>query len=432
MNRLSRTFTESMRVNNDSRDNFTFKENNTLPILHGGDIKEHSFLMKEHFKDNVEKKDEYIYYNFEVNNPSRSELAIDLKFNINRVREILDKPNEWEFGVERFSCPATIPIFIDDQTNFQLVISIYDPNIEVFYALPVDIYDNNTLIMPPFQKQYNNYITNGVYDYSRLVSSINTTFIRIAEIFNTNHPTLQFPDDDNGDIASPFIRYFQTSGNFTLYAPNEPVDPEDPDGARLFFDQGRIFPQSSDGDLPTPQPLQIRFSRQLAKLFSGLSQFNFNANDPDDQGAPEVLMVLQDLIYTSGTEAVDKTNIVDIRGVDYIYSTTQWDVRPEMNQFDKILFLTDSLPVKDELEGEARNVVQRQIIDYVITNRLQDRSQINYFPQYVKWNNLESSTELKRLDMSVFIEYRDKRKFILKLQPNERFSAKLVFRRKSK
>lgn len=430
MNRLSRTFTESMRVNNDSRDNFTFKENNTLPILHGGDIKEHSFLMKEHFKDNVEKKDEYIYYNFEVNNPSTSETAIDLRFSINRVKEILEKPTEWEFGVERFSCPATIPIFIDDPVNFPLVVNIFDPNLNLNFSVPVEI-TNNGLTLPAFRTQYNNYINNGVYSYSELVAAVNTALVVCANEFDLAHPDLQFPEDNTGKIAAPFIRYFQNTGNFSLYAPQAPV-PDDPADPRVFFDLGRLFPQSNAGLPEFPLPLQIRFSRQLAKLFSGLPQFNYSANDPLDDGDMPVLMVIQDLIFTPGTEAIGNTNVVNIRGVNFMYSTTQWDVRPEMNQFDKILFLTDSLPVRDELEGEARDVVQRQMIDYVITNRLQDRSQINYFPQYVKWNDLESSTELKRLDMSVFIEYRDKKKYILKLQPNERFSAKLVFRRKSK
>jgi len=432
MKSLSRQLTNSMLSNHDNRDSFTFKEPNRPPILHGGamDKKEHTFLMKEHMKDNIEERDEHLYYNFEVNNPSTSTEAIDLKFSINRVREILEKPSDWEFGVERFSCPATIPIFIDDDVNFPLSVNIFDPNLNLNYAVPVEI-TNNALIMPPFQTQYNNYIRNGVYDYVRIVAAVNTALLRVAEIFNDNHPDLKFPDDDTGEIAAPFLRYFQTTGNFSLYAPQGPV-PAIPTDPRLFFDQGRLFPQSRDGLLPTPQPLQIRFSRQLAKLFSGLAQFNYANNDPLDQGGLPVLMVIQDLIYTSGTGAIDNTNIVEIRGIEYMYSTTQWDVRPEMNQFDKILFLTDSLPVKDELEGEARDVVQRQMIDYVISNRLQDRSQINYFPQYIKWNDLESSTELKRLDMSVFIEYRDKTKYILKLQPNERFSAKLVFRRKNK
>ena len=432
MNKLTRQFSNSIISNHNDRDNFTFKEPNRPPILHGGamDKKEHTFLMKEHLKENIEEGDEHIYYNFEVNNPSTSQNAIDLRFSINRVKEILEKPTDWEFGVERFSCPATIPIFIDDPENFPLVVNIFDPNLNLNYGVGVDI-TNNDLTMPPFQPQYNNYINNGVYSYSRLVAAVNTALLQTAEIFNLSHPTLSFPDDDTGEIAAPFIRYFQTTGNFSLYAPQDPV-PAVPTDPRLFFDQGRLFPQSSDGTLPTPQPLQIRFSRQLAKLFSGLPQFNYSDPDPLDQGGLPVLMVIQDLIFTPGTQAIDNTNIVEIRGVEYMYSTTQWDVRPEMNQFDKILFLTDSLPVRDELEGEARDVVQRQMIDYVITNRLQDRSQINYFPQYVKWNDLESSTELKRLDMTVFIEYRDKQKFILKLQPNERFSAKLVFRRKKK
>jgi hypothetical protein len=128
-----------------------------------------------------------------------------------------------------------------------------------------------------------------------------------------------------------------------------------------------------------------------------------------------------------------------------------------MNQFDKILFLSNQVPIKDELLGEVKAVQERQLFDYVISNRLQNREQINYFPQYIKWSNLQAQQELRKFSMNVYLQYRfieEKKEppppnqnppvnppleretfkqpklYPLKLQPNERFSAKIVFRKR--
>ena len=63
-------------------------------------------------------------------------------------------------------------------------------------------------------------------------------------------------------------------------------------------------------------------------------------------------------------------------------------------------------------------------------NRLNDKKNINFFPQYLKWNNLESQTEMRRINMRVYLEYFDGSQYPLRLQPGEIFNAKLIFRKK--
>jgi hypothetical protein len=395
-----------------------------------------------------ENTDDIIYFNFEVNNNATEEKAVELKFDINRLDPILKNPSAYEYGIERFSSPATIPIFIDDFQQFPLIVEIYDPNVEGGFSSTdiVEVLQNNLLIQNGFREPYKNYIKNGVYDYQTLVNAINLAFKNCVDIFNVNHPEgLEFPIDNDGNFSTPFIRYFQSTGNFSLYAPEEPK--EDPEVRRVYFNQGKYFPYEYGGQPEKPYlPLQIRFSRTLAKLFSGLQQFNFNDDDETSfEGANEpVLMVIQDLFITTATGNIDRSNLIEYQGVDYRYSTTQYDIRKEMNQFDKILFLTDAVPVKDELLGEIKAVQERQLFDYVISNRLQNREQINFFPQYIKWSNLQAQQELRQFTMNVYLQYR----FIenktdnngntykqpvlypLTLQPNERFSAKIVFRKR--
>ena len=396
--------------------------------------------------DNV---DDYIYFNFEVNNNATEKKAVELNFDVNRLDPILKNPSAYEYGIERFSSPATIPILIDDPSKLELAVEIYDPNTQLSFLRPVEFYDS-TFLIQGFETQYNNYIKDGVYDYQIITNAVNTALDLCVGDFDDD-PINQalgkeFPEYNDDEDASPFLRYFEDTGNFSLYAPEMPIpDPPEP---FITFNQGKFFPNDNDNSYPTQPylPLQIRFSRNLAKLFSGLQQFNFNDNDttsfPNSQ--LPVMMVIQDTIYTQGTSQINNTNLVSIRGVNFRYSTTQWDIRPEMNQIDKILFLSNQVPIKDELLGETKAVQERQLFDYVISNRLQNREQINYFPQYIKWSNLQSQTELRKFSMNVYLQYRYIEEktdnngntykqpilYPLKLQPNERFSAKIVFRRK--
>jgi hypothetical protein len=406
--------------------------------------------------DNI---DDYIYFNFEVNNNATEEKAIELNFDVNRLDPILKNPSAYEYGIERFSSPATIPIFIEDPNKLQLAVEIYDPNTELSFLQPVEFY-RSIYTINGFETQYKNYINDGVYDYQTLTNAINTALDLAVRDFDQNPINLalgkEFPEGDDGEDASPFIRYFQSSGNFTLYAPEQDGLPTPPD-PYITFNQGKFFPLDNDQSYPEKPylPLQIRFSRTLAKLFSGFQQFNFN--DDDNTSFPNsrlpVMMVIQDTIYTGGSSSIGNTNVNRIRGVNFRYSTTQWDVRPEMNQFDKILFLSNQVPIKDELLGEVKAVQERQLFDYVISNRLQNREQINFFPQYIKWSNLQSQQELRKFTMSVYLQYRyieekqeppppnqnpplERKRFKqpilypLTLQPNERFSAKIVFRKR--
>lgn len=378
-----------------------------------------------------ENKDDYIYYNFEVSNPAEEKNQLLLEFDVNRIDAILKNPSEYEIGIENFSISSTLPIFVqslatapDFKTNFGLLIEIYDPNTDQIFGsqvVPTPITEN----VPPLNEQYKNAIPDGLYDYQQLVNAINLSFLNLVLIFNANHSAgLTFPIDSLGEQTTPFMRYFQETGTFRLYAPqtDEPVNPALP---WLYFEQSPYFPTNNNGGIPEPrQPLQIRFSRTLGKLFSGFSQYNLN------DGAAPVVIGLQDLIYEQG--GVNDKNITTIRGVDYLYTTTQYDCRPNMNQFNTLVFETDSVPIKDELLGTRRDIMSKRLFDYTLPPKLADRSRIVYNPNYVRFSNLQSNIELRQFTMRVFFESPQGDALYFALQPNEEFKCKVIFRRKNK
>jgi hypothetical protein len=369
--------------------------------------------------------DDYIYFNFDNTNPVRSFTSIDLQFDVNRINAILKNPAQYEYAVERFSCSSSsIPIYVqddgtpppdEDDGDFPLFIRFaryaYDitgtKTLEYrTLANPVSVYEPITLPNNP------SLITKGVYQYQSIVNAINSALLNCVN---------QYRADNAGttSVGQPFMRYFRETGNFTLYAPETKI------GTDIDYNLGENYPQ-----IVTPyNAVEIQFSTALAKLFSGLFQW-YSGSDNYQTIILQPKIGVEPFVYD---------------GDNYLFNTTDYDVRPEMEQFDKILFLTDTVPIKDELLGETKAVQQRQLFDYVITNRLNNKAQINFFPQYLKWSNLQANTELRQFTMQVYIQQRQKKNEVnnnnliinsetvlypLTLQPNDTFSAKVVFRKK--
>jgi len=374
--------------------------------------------------------DDIVYYNFEVqNDPSQSDDKVDpelgnpinteakdLVFDINRVEPILKVPSDYEYAVERFSCPSTFPIYLEDIDNYPLMIRIVlrdtvTGNI-IFNSESSYVLVYNPLIpeLPPDIPQTNNLIKNGIYDYESIVSAVNGALRGAVDTYNQQDPLNYYIGLVGIGPIYPFMRYFQQSGNFTLYAPTENSSPDS------FFNLGEIFPVSYPSPAsPTNNPVvEIQFNDNLASLFSGL--FSWQTTDP----GWKTMVIRSRLGSTPFTW----------NGNTYYSSTTQYDIRPAMEQFKKIIFSTSSVPVRDELLGEQRNVIQRKLFDYVLSNRLNNKQNINFFPNYLKWNNLEAENEMRRINMNVDLEYRDGTLYPLKLQPGEIFNCKLVFRKK--
>lgn len=376
------------------------------------EYRHHELVSNREHEQDQSNTDDIIYYNFEVQNPATETKAKDLVFDVNRVEPILKVPSDYEYAVERFSCPSTFPIYIQDEKNFPLKVRLVLRDTitgGITYKTPaydVVVYDAaGGFILPPDLPQNPNLIKNGIYDYQALTNAVNYALQEAGAEFDDD----QSPGRELGGI-NPFLRYFQTTGNFTLYAPTEAHT------TNVFFDLGRLFPISYPfPPNATNNPVcEIQFNDNLARLFNGL--FSWENNEEGWK-----TMVIQQILGKP-TQTFNS--------IAYYYSTTQWDVRPSMEQFKKIIFGTDSVPVRDELTGTQRSLVNRQLFDYVLSNRLNDKQNINFFPNYLKWNNLESETEMRRINMRVYLEYRDGTLYPLKLQPGQIFNAKLVFKKK--
>jgi len=402
------------------------------------EFKHHELINNEIAHVDQSNTNDYIYYNFEVSNPPSQydnkedpELsnpintnATSLTFDVTRVEPILNgASSDYEYAVERFSVPSVFPIYLEDKEKYPLMIRIVLRDTATGDILQasensfVKIYNNPSAFLQPEVPQTKNLISNGIYDYQTIVSGVNQALLVATELFNTIDP-MNFYIGDFGTATPvyPFMRYFQQSGNFSLYAPT--ADSTD----NIIFNLGDRFPLTYPFPVdPSNSPVcEIQFNDNLASLFSGL----FSWQTTDDGWKTMVF------------QARPGTIPFEWEGNNYYTNTTQWDVRPSMEKFKKIIFTTDHVPVKDELlagdnvNNNQRNITQRQLFDYVLSNRLNDKANINFFPQYLKWNNLQSETELRQINMNVYLQYQDDTLYPLKLQTGQIFNCKLLFRKK--
>jgi hypothetical protein len=367
--------------------------------------------------ENYEVVDEKIYYNLKLYNDGDDFIAV--RFNINRVDSIIENnTQEWELGVENFSVPTyAIPILLTEKpinvTAGSFIIgqtySIIDPGTTDFTLIGAN---NNNIgtsfiatgagagtgiaahVLSIFFVQIENSMTNQrfsarlelysivgnnieVYDYESIVFSVNKAIALSCSQF--------------GLTEFPFILY-NGSGSFDFYFP--PLFTSDRQNPLIFI-------QST---------YKIRFNLALQRLFSCFE------SDPDGY-------------FESSLRQGE--NLVTWDAVDYAVRKSQWDPRPAMIRWTRILFLTDTIPIKDELLGSENQKMQSQILDYIINNRILDTTNINYFPQYVKWNNLINSSDLRRMTVRVILEYEDGTLYPLQIVPRTNFFMKLVFRRKN-
>jgi len=245
---------------------------------------------------------------------------------------------------------------------------------------------------------YKIYITNVLTDTRH---SIDVEFDRYVDenrvtdyetfVLAVNEYMAELCDDQFGLTEFPFILY-NGSGSFQFYFPP-------------LFTTNRQDPLNTIG-----RAYRIEFSYDLSRLFDCFQS---------------------DINGTLDSSLRQGENLVTWNGVDYAVRLGQWDPRPAMIRWTRILFLTDTIPIRDELIGTANNKMESQLLDYIINNRILDKTNINYFPQYVKYNNLLNSADLRRMTVRVMLEYEDGTLYPLEIGPSTNFFMKLVFRKKN-
>lgn len=323
------------------------------------------------------------YLNINIKGSSTNpEASIDAIYNENRTVPILDNPSDYIIGMVRFCVPALyIPIF---KWANQAPLPLADDNLRVYFK-----YDGIVVYSPvSFIPQTNDPINaNGrlIWNFTDFLTMVNQA---IFDAFILIQTSTFFP----AGVTCPRLILDSTTNLISLY---------------------------SDVLMGIGSGIDLSFSKILYSYF------------PSFPVKEDVLSVTGKDIYTIQIFN-NIINNVTYLGADGYRMLQEYPTLSLWSGVDKLLFVSNTIPIDTELDGGVTNIQSRVILDFVLDNsQLNNRTSIIYNASGgQRWYSLLSSYPMKRTDLSVLILFKDGTTAPLRLLSTDTLTAKLQFVKK--
>lgn len=315
-------------------------------------------------------KEDNIYYNITIKGDAKT--GGQAIFRENRVGVIIENPSHYQLAVERFSVPSiNIPILIFDNRDFK--ISFQFDNLTI--TKPLIWIPNDINVSQP---KY-------LWHYQEMLNMINVAFESAFTDMKLAKP-LAPPTE------APFLTYNPTTQLITLNAEQT---------------------YNSSG-VPT---INIFFNLQLFNIMPSFVNFEQEEKEPL---AHQILV--QDL----------KFNRTTFNGKPYFNVVQEFTTLSLWNDLQSIVFMTDSIPTTPELDSSQKNITQRVITDFEPLTGINDRQNIQYYPQGpLRFYDLDSSYPLRTIDLTVYWKSTLGVLYPIYINDTDVLTVKLLFRKKS-
>ena len=312
-----------------------------------------------------------IYYNIIIRNTDEEEK--ELKFSENRTVPILDIPSNYELACVRAFVPSfNIPLLFFPETNF--FVKLKYGAVEVQKDL---VYIPNATFNP-----YANINKLPVYDFSEITQSLNNALQDAKTDLDALAPTAAFD--------FPFMTYDAPSQLFTLNAEIA----------------------GYDESLGTGNYIEIYFSARLFEYYANLQDFFVSDN--------ETRIIVRDTFDNETT----------FNGKPYYKMTQSQPTLELFNDIQKLVFLSNTLPVVPELQPSQEDVTRRAFFDLNVTG-IADKSGISFFPQGpLRYYSLISDYPLKQVDCEIRWESKTGETFPIFISKDSSASLKLLFQKR--
>jgi hypothetical protein len=315
-----------------------------------------------------------VYYNIRIVNEAES--AKHAVYSQNRTVPILERPEDYELAVMRFSVPALfIPIFLWETPTPFSVSMIYDGAdvTEDLVFIPRANNPNN----PPYGE--------AVWNYQELIDMINVALKSAWDAMKIAKPA-------SPTTEAPFMVYDAKTELCSLYAE-------------------KLFDSSTN-------TIDILFSKRLFVLLPSLQSFV----DTLTPNLTRYQILVKD----------NKTNSTTYNAKDYYIMEQEYSTLALWNGFSTIVFETDSIPVEPEFLATQNNTVRRLLTDFEPLSTINNRQVFQYFPQgKVRYYDMKSSYPMKRIDLRVYWQDNFGKVYPLYLGQGDVLTMKLMFRKKS-
>jgi len=328
-----------------------------------------SLNLMENKTKSLNDQGDMVYYNVNIFNKDEVE-GKQCIFSENRVTPVLQNPSDYKFSCVRFQLPSiNIPIlFFRDRDLF---IKLQYDGAEVQQDL---IYIPNSATADIYQGRQ------PVYDYQEIVNSLNIAFQTAKTALGVLKPaTLVF--------ERPIMTYDATTQLFSLLA------------------------EVAGYDSALPSYIKIFFSSQLFTLFCNLLDFYSDINFTQ--------IIIQNQYNNTFTSPITSTPW---------YSMTQSQPSLELwPEIQRIEILSNSIPIRQELQGQQDDVQKRILIDFNVAG-VPDKGIINFFPQgAIRYYDLTSNYPLTQIDCEFRWASASGESFPIFLNVGESCSAKFQF-----
>lgn len=328
----------------------------------------------------IKVEDENIYVNIQVYNPidNQDELGqfgITCASNITQSSPIIDDPSQYRICCERFTIPASLPIFI--YPSEEVATELYQ--VEVIDT-ETGTYDIQPLIYIDWATSLGQY-PRGIYYYQHLLTFVNNAI--------------------------------QVAYNNCALDPNFPIDPEN--AIRMIFE-----PQTELFYLEVPTDHQLYFSGRIQLRFSLALYLNFFSTFPAQYYEDPVDLPLN-FVFTPNRSTVSASIFKQYNETPCI---SVW------NTVAKLLILSNTIPVNNEIISSSNQKSQAVLMDFEPTAGVASSLAYQYFAITHRWYDMIGTTPLNQLQIEVNVVYKDGSTFPLLIQRGEFFSMKLLIRPK--
>ena len=327
----------------------------------------------------LQDDEDHIYYNINIRKGEENEgKQFQAVFNETRVEPVLNKPSDYDLAVVRFSIPSqNIPIFLWKENEFKVTISYqnfdFTTTLQWTVNSPAGSYD---------------YYGKAVWNYQDFIDSINVALKASFTNFVAGTPAFA-----HKPTTAPYMIYTAESELCSLIAEEK-------------YDVSGTY----------ADPVYIYFNSSLMSYFPALQ----NYSDETDPIKAHYIKVKDNF-----------NNVSVVGGITYYEIKEEYTTLFLWNDLQKIVLETDSIPVNNELQGSQTNKQRKVITDFEPLSSVNDRSQIQYFPQgALRFYDLISDYPLKRMNLRIYWETKDGRTFPLYINDYDNCSVKLYFKKK--
>jgi hypothetical protein len=342
-------------------------------------------------KDDIDN----VYYNVRIRNTTLA-LYKPAVYSVNRVAPILEKPDEYEMAVVRFSVPSTnIPIMLFGEQPYDPITNPSSKVDKLIISMSFDgaVVEKPLLYQPVASADSSIDALYGpaIWSYQQFIDMINVALKSCFDDLKALKPLAP-------PTIAPNMIYNPVTELCSLYA-------------EQLYDTGNPA-------LPPAPPATIKvfFNNALHAYFPSLQTF-----EQEDLEPQAFQLLIKNNFNNSAT----------ISGTPYYYMEQEYRTLELWNDFNNIVFETNSIPVEPEFQPTEKDVSRRLITDFEPVENINNRQKLQYFGVgWKRYYDLKSAYPLRRIDLNIYWEDNEGKLYPIYISYDEALTIKILFRKK--